>query len=563
MISELKKQVIIDLEKTLAKLDIKEAVFLEQPKDKTLGDFAVPCFSYAKIKKENPNLLAKKIKDNLTSIVIDKTEVVGGYLNLFLNKKQVIKILMDEILTKQEQFGDLNIGKGKTIVLDYSHPNIAKSFSIGHLRSTVIGNAIRLILKKLGYKTVGLNYLGDYGTQFGKIICAYKRWGNEALAKKDPIFTFQKLYIRFHEEAKLDPSLDEEARHYFKRLEEKDEEIVTLWKWIRDESLKAFMPTYELLGIVDFDSYEGEATIASKVPALISRLEQEGLIEEDNGAKIIRLGEDIVPALISKEDGASLYLTRDLAAILERQQKYNFASMLYVVGNEQTFHFTQLKRLVAKLGYPWSNDIKHISFGLILQDGKKMSTRKGKSFDLQDLLEEAITLAKNYIVNKNPALKDKDEVSRQIGVGAIIFNDLKNYRTLDVDFNLEDILKFEGETGPYIQYTYARINSLLNNFKNIDININHINISEYIWNIIIKLFMFEDILIKAKNDYDPSALAKYIIDLAQEYNKFYATEKIINDDIEDSNFKLKISQMTAIVLKEGMRLLGIQMPSRM
>lgn len=563
MVLKFKQQIIEDIQKVLTKLNINEVALLETPKDRNMGDYAIPCFVYAKVLRKNPNEIAQLLSEHLESDIITKKEVIGGYLNLFLERKKIIPLVINEIINKNEHYGDLAIGCDKTIVIDYSAPNIAKPFGVGHLRSTVIGNAIRQILDKLGYQTIGINYLGDYGTQFGKLIYAYKTWGNEAKIKKDPISELNKLYVRFHEEAKLDPSLEDKGREYFKRLEDKDPEVLKLWQWLRDESLKSFMKTYELLGITNFDSFEGEASVEDKIAPTIAELEKRGLLEEDEGAKIVRLGDDIAPALIVRNDGASLYMTRELASIFDRKARYDFDKILYVVGNEQTLHFMQLKRLIKKMGYDWADNIHHISFGLILQDGKKMSTRYGKIVELNQLLEESINLAESYIIEKNPNLANKDEISRIVGVGAIIFNDLKNYRTSDVEFNLKDILKFEGETAPYIQYTYARINSMLDNLKDIDTNINHLNISEYIWNIIMKLLVFEEILINSHIHYDPSILAKYIIDLAQDYNKFYGNEKIISDNIEDTQFKLRISKATSIVLKEGMRILGIAMPSKM
>ncbi len=563
MILKIKEQLLDQLQAILKQLNIEEPIILEKPKDRSMGDYAIPCFNYAKSMKCNPNQIAIKIDELISDNLIEKSEVIGGYVNLFLNKKIVTEQLIKKILEEKEAYGNLTIGDNKTIVFDYSHPNIAKPFGIGHLRSTVIGNSIRKIMDKVGFKTIGINYLGDYGTQFGKIIYAYKTWGNEELIKKNPIEELRKLYVRFHEEVEDNPQIEDEGRKYFKKLEDKDPETLALWQWIRDESLKEFMKTYELLGITDFDSYEGEASIADKIDPVVKELATKNLLVEDEGAMIVRLGDDIAPAIITRNDGASLYMTRDLATLLYRKNKYHFDEALYVVGNEQTLHFKQLKLLIEMMGYPWAKDIHHISFGMILQDGKRMSTRKGKSINLHEILEEAIELANKYIKEKNPDLKDQEDISRKIGVGAVIFNDLKNYRTGDVEFNLEDILKFEGETGPYIQYTYARINSMLENIKNIDININNIDIDEYIWNIVMKLAIFEEILIQARNNYDPSEVAKYLIDLAQDYNKFYANDRILGDDEVDTEFKLKLSKATSIIIKEGMRLLGIEMPFRM
>ncbi|MDD4035802.1 MAG: arginine--tRNA ligase [Bacilli bacterium] len=561
MILEIKEQLKKELEAVLTKLNIAAEVIIENPKEQSLGDVAVPCFRYAQILKENPNIIATKIKENFSSDLIEKAEVKNGYLNLFLNKKNITSQVLKKVIEENNNFGNQKIGLNKNIVIDYSSPNIAKPFGVGHLRSTVIGNSIKKIFEKLGYNTYGINYLGDYGTQFGKIICAYKMWG----IKDDvpPIEALRDLYVRFHKEAQTNPELEEKGREWFKKLEDKDEEALKIWEWCREVSLKNFMETYKLLGIEDFDSYDGEAFFADKMASVIEELNNKKLLEIDNGATLVRLGDDLPPALIKRSDGASLYITRDLAAVLYRKKKYNFDEIIYVVGNEQTLSFKQLKKVIDKMGYSWFNDIYHISFGMILQDGKRMSTRSGKTIDLHSVLLEAIGLAKEYIETKNPNIDNIDETSRKIGVGAVIFNDLKNYRTKDIDFNLDEILKFEGETAPYIQYTYARINSMLENINNIDINMNNININEYIWNIIIRLISFDEVLVNSRINYDPSLLAKYIIDLAQGYNKFYANEKIIVENNEETEFKLKLSKATSIVLKEGMRILGIEMPIRM
>ncbi len=563
MILEVKNEIQNIIQDIFNRLNIKDVVVLERPKERLMGDFAIPCFSYAKYLKKDPNEIAKDIAMHIKSDYIEKIEVIGAYVNIFLNKSKITEEVITKIIADKANYGSLSIGKDKTVVLDYSHPNIAKPFGVGHLRSTVIGNSIRKILDKLGYKTIGINYLGDYGTQFGKIIYAYKTWGDLDQIEKNPIEELRKLYVKFHDEVERNPIIEEEGRKYFKKLEEKDPEVLNLWQWIRDISLNSFMETYNLLGITDFDTYEGEASIIDQIEPVIKELEKKGLLEEDEGAKIIKLEDTASPVLIMKNDGTSLYMTRDLAAVFHRANKYNFDEILYVVGNEQTLHFNQLKKVVKLMGYEWFDKINHISFGLILQDGKKMSTRRGKSIRLNEILEEAITLANKYITDKNPKLDNKDEVSRKVGVGAVIFNDLKNYRTSDVEFNFDEILRFEGETSPYIQYTFVRINSLMENIENIESNINNVNISEYIWNIIMKLLMFDEVLLQTKNNYDPSLLAKYVIDLAQDYNKFYGHEKIISDNEEEMQFKLKVSLVTSIVLKEGMRLLGVEMPSRM
>jgi arginyl-tRNA synthetase len=545
-----------DVYKTLDNV-LLENIFVEVPKDRTFGDYAVPCFILAKKMHKSPIDIANIIKENINMEHYEKTEVKSGYLNIFVKKELLTKYVFNEI--KNDNYGQNNIGVNKTIVIDYSSPNIAKPFGVGHLRSTAIGNAIKNIALKCGYKVVGVNHLGDWGTQYGKLICAYNKWGNYDEIMKNPISELTKLYVQFHEAVKEDPSLDDEARRCFKQLEDGDTEALKLWEIFRNESLKEFNKTYDLLGINQFDSYNGEAFYNDKMQPVIEELEKKGLLKLDDGASIVEL-EDLPPALIKKSDGATLYITRDLATAIYRKNTYNFDEAIYVVGNEQSLHFKQLKLVLDKMGYDWQKNIHHINFGLILQDGKKMSTRQGKSVVLHNVLEEAVTLAKEYVTSDDI---NKDEVSRQIGIGAVIFNDLKNYRINDVEFNLKDILKFEGETGPYIQYTHARICSLLKNKTELEIEYNNLEINDLVWNIILRLYEFNEIIIKAKEGYDPSLIAKYAVDLAQEFNKFYANEKIITEDFKETNFKLEICLGVKIVLKESLRLLGIEAPEKM
>lgn len=540
-----------------------ENILIEKPKMREMGDYAIPCFSFSKELRKSPTAIAKMLNEKLTNSLYEKTEVVNGYLNIFVNKQIVLEYVINEIITNKNEYGKNNIGNNKVVIIDYSSPNIAKPFGIGHLRSTVIGNALKNICQKNGYKVIGINHLGDWGTQFGKLIYAYKNWGNEIKETENLISELTKLYIKFHQEAEKDPLLEDEGRNWFKKLEDGDQECLRLWDKFKNESLLEFKKTYDLLGIDKFDYNTGESFYNDKMNQVIEELKEKDLLELSDGAFIVDLGPDLPPALIQRTDGATLYITRDLAAAFYRKNNYHFDEALYVVGNEQTLHFTQLKLVLDKMGYSWSENIKHISFGLMLQDGKKMSTRQGKVIKLHDVLIETISLAKKYIKERNPNLDKADEISRQIGVGAVIFNDLKNYRTSDIEFNLENILKFEGETGPYIQYTYARINSLLSHKKGIKINYNKMEINEYIWNIIFKLYNFPESIIDAKEKYDPSEVAKYVIDLAKDFNKFYAHEKIIDENLEATEFRLLICEIVAIVLKEGMRILGIEVPNKM
>ena len=539
----------------------KDDIIIEIPKDRALGDFAMPCFGLAKKMHQNPSIIASNILEKMDKSNFDNIEIKNGYINFFLNKRKTVENIINSVLNEKDKYASSDIGNGKNIVIDYSAPNIAKPFGVGHLRSTVIGNAIKNIYKKLGYNVIGINYLGDCGTQFGKLIYAYETWGNPEEVKKNPIRELNKLYVKFHEEAEKTPSLNDEGRRIFKELEDGNPKYKEIWKWFRDESILEFKKTYDLLKINDFEVWSGESFYIEPAKDVIKELDNKHLLQISEGATIIDLGSDMAPALIKRTDGATLYITRDLAALLDRKKTYDFEEALYVVGNEQTLHFNQIKAVINKMGYDFSNQIHHIPFGLVLQDGKKMSTRKGKTVILHDVLVEAVNLASTYV--KEHVSENIAEVSKMVGVGAVIFNDLKNYRTNDIDFNLQDILKFEGETGPYLQYTYARIKSLLSHKINTEINYNEIVIDEYIWNIVFKLFDFKNIIIKAKEGYDPSIIAKYLLELAGLFNKFYANVKIIDNDEINSAFRLNVAEAVSIVIKEGLRILGIETPNKM
>lgn len=539
----------------------KDDIIIEIPKDRALGDFAMPCFGLAKKMHQNPSIIASNILEKMDKSNFDNIEIKNGYINFFLNKRKTVENIINNVLNEKDKYASSDIGNGKNIVIDYSAPNIAKPFGVGHLRSTVIGNAIKNIYKKLGYNVIGINYLGDCGTQFGKLIYAYETWGNPEEVKKNPIRELNKLYVKFHEEAEKNPSLNDEGRRIFKELEDGNPKYKEIWKWFRDESILEFKKTYDLLKINDFEVWSGESFYIEPAKDVIKELDSKHLLQISEGATIIDLGSDMAPALIKRTDGATLYITRDLAALLDRKKTYDFEEALYVVGNEQTLHFNQIKAVINKMGYDFSNQIHHIPFGLVLQDGKKMSTRKGKTVILHDVLVEAVNLASTYV--KEHVSENIDEVSKMVGVGAVIFNDLKNYRTNDIDFNLQDILKFEGETGPYLQYTYARIKSLLSHKINTEINYSEIVIDEYIWNIVFKLSDFKNIIIKAKEGYDPSIIAKYLLELAGLFNKFYANVKIIDNDEINSAFRLNVADAVSIVIKEGLRILGIETPNKM
>lgn len=532
-----------------------EDLIVEEPK-RGFADLAIPLFSLSKLWKMNPKMVFDKIEQDVKVDHVSRVEFMNGFLNIYLERKVLSKMILKNIYEKQEHYGDQLLEKKETVVMDYSSPNIAKSFGVGHLRSTMIGNSINLIHKKLGYETVAVNHLGDWGTQFGKMIVAYQKWGNKEDLEKNPIAEMQKLYVKFHDEEKVDDTLEQQARDVFKALEEGNETYTKLWQWFKEESLKEFMDMYELLN-VSFDSFAGESFYNDKMEAAVDELELKNLLKIDDGATIVDLGEDMPPALVKRSDGATLYITRDLAAILYRHQTYGANKLLYVVGNEQQLHFKQLKKLTDLMGYDF--DIEHINFGLVLIDGKKMSTRGGKFKRLEEVIKQAIELAKDAIMSKNPNLKNQDEVAKNVAIGAIIYNDLKNERHLDVDFNLENMLKFEGQTGPYLQYSSVRIESIL---KGYDINVDLVDESvfeqDHYFEIVKQLAQFPNILHRARDLYAPSVISKYIMSLAQSFNSFYGKERIAVEDQKILNANLMFARSIQIVLNEGLRLLGIK-----
>ena len=536
---------------------------LEKPKYAEHGDVAFPVFSLAKIFRKAPQQIATDLVAQLDTTGYEKVEVVGAYLNFFMDKAQVSSQVLQEVLTQKANFGSQNIGQNKQVPIDMSSPNIAKPMSMGHLRSTVIGNSIGFLLEKIGYQPVRINHLGDWGTQFGKLIVAYKLWGSQEAVEKDPIAELLRLYVDFHEKAETQPELEDEARAWFKKLEDGDEEALSLWQWFRDESLKEFTDIYDLLE-VKFDSFNGEAFYNDKMDEIVTMLEEKHLLKEDKGAEIVDLSAyDLNPALIRKSDGATLYITRDLAAALYRKRTYDFGQSLYVVGNEQSNHFKQLKAVLKEMGFDWAEDMHHVPFGLITKDGKKLSTRKGKIILLAEVLNEAIALAKAQIVEKNPTLENKEEVARQVGVGAVVFHDLKNDRLNNFDFALEEVVRFEGETGPYVQYTHARCQSLLSkdafDVENVgDLSLN----DEESWEVIKLIQSYPEVVLQAANTYEPSVIAKHAIKLSQAFNKYYAHSKVLAED-EQKQARLALVYAVSVLLKEDLRLLGLHAPNQM
>lgn len=536
---------------------------IEKPKYEKMGDLAFPCFTLAKTLRQAPNQIAADIVEKINSPYIEKQEAVGPYVNFFLAKEKVSTEVLMAILEQGANYGQLNLGNSETVVIDMSSPNIAKPMSMGHLRSTVIGNALNNIMQKVGYQTVKINYLGDWGTQFGKLIVAYKLWGSKEAVLESPITELLRIYVKFHEEAETNSVLEDDAREWFKKMEDGDQEARELWEWFREESLKEFTHVYDKLNVT-FDSYNGEAFYNDKMDKAVSLLEEKDLLKVDNGATIVDLEKyNLNPALIKKSDGATLYMTRDLAAAMYRKEAYNFVKALYVVGNEQSNHFKQLKAVLKEAGLQWGEELHHIAFGLITQDGKKLSTRKGKVVLLNEVLEESSALALAQIEAKNPTLDNKEIVAKQVGYGAVVFHDLKNDRLNNFDFKLEEVVQFEGETGPYVQYSRVRALSILRKVDIASVPKGELALSDdYAWEIVKQLRDFPATVKRASELYEPSVIAKYVIHLAQAFNKYYANSTVLAQD-EQLYARLVLVQSVADVLKEGMRLLGIQMPDEM
>ena len=536
---------------------------LEQPKSSDLGDIAFPAFSLAKVERKAPQAIATDIAEKIDPSHFEKVVATGPYVNFFLNKAKISDQVIKEVIKEGADYGQQNEGQGGNITIDLSSPNIAKPFSVGHLRSTVIGDALSNIFRKMGYNTIKINHLGDWGKQFGLLMVAYKKWGNKEAVEANPIDELLQLYVRINAEIENDPALDEEGRLWFKKLEDGDPEATELWQWFRDESLVEFNRIYELLG-VEFDSLNGEAFYNDKMDEAVKILEDKGLLKESKGASIVDLDDvNLPPAMIKKSDGATLYITRDIATAMYRARTYNFVKNVYVVGQEQSNHFRQLKAVLKKMGFDWSDDMIHVDFGLVTKNRQKLSTRKGNIILLEPTLQEAISRAKAQIEEKNPNLENKEAVAHAVGVGAVKFYDLKTDRRNGYDFDLEAMVSFEGETGPYVQYAYARIQSILRkaDFKpSLDANYN-LNDAES-WEIIKLLQDFARVVKRASDNFEPSLIAKYAISLAQAFNKYYAHTRIL-DESPERDSRLALSYTTAVVLKEALRMLGVEAPEKM
>ena len=564
------KQIIAKQISKTINIDEQELTsYIETPKDTKNGDYAFPCFRLAKELRKAPPAIANEIKEKIElTEEIEKVEVAGGYLNFFINKAELAEEVLKEI-SKVEQYGKSELGKEKNIVIDYSAPNIAKQFHIGHLRSTVIGGALYNIYKYLGYNVTGVNHLGDYGTQFGKLIEGYKMWGKEYEIEKDPINELTKIYIRINEACKEDEKILENCRNNFKKLEDGDQECVEIWKKFRELSLQEFQKVYDLLGS-KFDSWNGESFYSDKMPEVIDILQKTGKLVESQGAKIIDLEDKGIntPCIIEKSNGSTTYATRDLAAILYRARTYDFDKALYVTSYEQVLHFKQVFEVakLLSLDEKYTKGLEHVSFGMVLLPTGKMSTREGNVIRLDELLKEAISRAKEIIEQKNPDLENKEEVAKKVGIGAVIFNDLSASRIKDEVFDWDTILNFQGETGPYIQYTYVRTKSVLEKAgylpKIEEVKVENLT-DECSQEILKLIYNFQDILVQVTDKNEPSILSRYLIDVAKTYSNFYNENKIINDNKNLQNARVYLTYSVGRILKTGAGLLGIEMPNKM
>lgn len=559
-----KELIASELAKVIDSLD-QDAILnlLEQPKSSDLGDIAFPAFSLAKVERKAPQAIAADIAEKIDQSAFEKVVATGPYVNFFLDKSKISDQVIKSVIEAGADYGQQDEGHGQNITIDLSSPNIAKPFSVGHLRSTVIGDALSNIFRKMGYNTIKINHLGDWGKQFGLLMVAYKKWGSKEAVEANPIDELLKLYVRINAEIENDPALDEEGRKWFKKLEDGDPEATELWKWFRDESLVEFNRIYKLLG-VEFDSLNGEAFYNDKMDEGVQILEDKGLLKESKGASIVELDDvNLPPAMIKKSDGATLYITRDIATAMYRARTYNFVKNIYAVGQEQSNHFRQLKAVLKKMGFDWSDDMVHVDFGLVTKNRQKLSTRKGNIILLEPTLQEAISRAKAQIEEKNPELENKEEVAHAVGVGAVKFYDLKTDRRNGYDFDLEAMVSFEGETGPYVQYAYARIQSILRKANFTPSTDETYNLSDpESWEIIKLLQDFSRVVKRAAENYDPSLIAKYAINLAQAFNKYYAHTRILDESPERES-RLALSYSTAVVLKEALRLLGVDAPEKM
>ena len=546
---------------------------IEIPQDQSMGDYAFPCFRLAKTMRKAPNLIAAELAEKLQGEkLFSEVSPVNAYVNMFVSREEMMKSTVSEVLEEKENFGRSDIGGNKKVIVEFSSPNIAKPFHIGHIRSTVIGNSLSKIYDALGYDVFKINHLGDYGTQFGKMICAYRRWGNREDVINSPIKTLLGYYTKFHVEVEEHPELEGEARAIFTKLEQGSKEEVELWQWFREESLKEFQRVYDMLGI-EFDSYNGESFYSDKMPRFEKELSDKGLLHESNGAQVVDLEEyKLGTALIKKSDGSSLYITRDIAAAVYRKENYDFYKNIYVVATQQNLHFQQLFKILELMGYDWANQCVHVPFGMVRLEEGTMSTRHGRVVFLEDVLNGAIEKTREIIEEKDPNIENREEITSQVGIGAVVFNELSNNRIKDYTFKWDQILNFDGETGPYVQYTHARCASLLRKAgedivakaqdpKNVDFAL--LAKSDSAYELTKLIYAFPGVVEQAGEKYEPSIITRHIIDIAQCFNKFYHDEHIIVDDEVEKTSKIALVIATKRVIATGIGLLGMKAPERM
>ena len=565
----MKKKICQYLSKVLVEMSEEELMkTMEIPPEEKMGDLALPCFTMAKKMRKNPMQIAaelvEKLNEQKDELGIEKVESVGAYCNIHLKRDLFVKKCIESL--QKDKYGVSQTGAGKTVCMDYSSPNIAKNFHVGHLRTTVIGNSLYKIYQKLGYDVVRINHLGDWGTQFGKLIVAYKLWGSEELVKEKGIEELLRIYVKFNDESETNENLIVEAREWFVKMEQNDPEALEIWNWFKDISMVEFERIYDLLGI-SFDSYLGESFYRDKVPALVEKLKEMELLVESQGAQVIDLEKyDMPPCLITKSDGGSIYHSRDIAAILYRKENYDFEKCLYVTGLEQSLHFKQIFTAIEVMGYDWSDGLIHVPYGLVSLAGEKLSTRGGNIIYAEDILKEAIERAYNAIIEKNPSLNDKEETAKKVGVGAIIFHDLFNQRIKNVDFSWKEVLNFDGTTGPYAQYTYARAKSVLRKAgKTVEVGeVDYAALTDDVtYNLVKVLAGYEDAVFNAAEKNEPSVVARYVILLATAFNKFYHDCTILQAEEKEKKARLLLTDVVQKILCEACGLLGMECPEEM
>lgn len=540
------------------------AELLEVPPNRELGDYAFPCFRLAKELRTAPPMIAQTLAESIESDIAS-TKPTGGYLNFFLEREDFARRVLNKLAQDGENYGSSDMGKGKSICLDFSSINIAKRFSVGHLSTTMIGNSLRRIYDFLGYKTIAINHLGDWGTQFGKLIYAYKTWSNPEELEKDGVEALTRLYIKFHDEAEKDPSLDDEGRKWFKAIEDGNEEALALFNTFKELTLKESEVVFDMLGI-KFDSYAGESFYNDKMSRVIDELKAKNLLVNSDGASVVNLDAyDMPPCLILKKDGATLYATRDISAALYRHDTYNFDKCLYVVAYQQDLHFKQVFKVIELMGYDFAKDLKHVSFGMISFEGQMLSTRKGRMIFLEDLLKRACEKALEIINEKNPNLENKEEIAKQVGIGAVIYTDLQNNRIKDIDFRWDRALNFDGETGPYVQYTHTRCCSVLRKAEGLDdVAPNYAALTDDgAQHLIGLLSRFPEQVVQAAEKYEPSIITRSMTEIAKAFNKFYYEQRILSDDAAESTARVQLTRATKDVLKTAMHLIGMEAPERM